>query len=382
MIAELQRQFTEIAGRPGTVFFAPGRINLIGEHTDYSGGFVLPASIGLGTWVAVSPRQDRQVRVRSAAQNESISFSLDEIVRTEPFHWSNYLKGVAWALRQYGYPPAGADLLIENNVPLGSGLSSSASLEVAVASALLSLAGQTMASMRLAQLCQSAENDFVGARCGIMDQFAATHGLHGHALLLNCSTLEWRPVRLSADHRWVVANTMVRHSLASGEYNTRRAEVETLQEALRVALPHRRHLHELSDEDTEQLAARVAAKLACRLRHIVSENRRVQEFVSSLQHHDMSTAGRLLTASHRSLRDDFAVSCRELDVMVDLALQSPGVLGARMLGGGFGGCVLAWVQAEQVESFAADLKRGYRQATGIDPWMHVCDIEPGARQVA
>lgn len=381
MIAELQRQFTEIAGRPGSVFFAPGRINLIGEHTDYSGGFVLPASIGLGTWVAVSPREDDQVRVRSEAQDESVGFSLIEIARAEPFHWSNYIKGVTWALQQHGYPLRGADLLIAGNVPLGSGLSSSASLEVAVASALLSLAGQTMASMRLAQLCQSAENDFVGARCGIMDQFAATHGMRDHALLLNCSTLEWRPVRLPADYRWVVANTMVRHSLASGEYNARRAEVETLQKELRMAFPHR-HLHELNDEDMGQLAARVSEKLARRLRHIVSENRRVQEFVSGLQRQDMSAAGRLLTASHRSLRDDFEVSCRELDVMVDLALQSPGVLGARMLGGGFGGCVLAWVQAEQVESLAAGLKRGYRHATGIDPWIHVCDIEQGARQVA
>lgn len=382
MIAELKQKFAAATGVPGTVFFAPGRINLIGEHTDYSDGFVLPASIGLGTWVAMAPRNDRQVRVHSEAQDETAAFSLDALQRCDVFHWSRYVEGVAWALQRHGYRVQGADLWIASSVPLGSGLSSSASLEVAVALALLGMTESNIPPMQLAQICQSAENDFVGARCGLMDQFAATHGLRDHALLLNCSTLEWRPVALPVNYRWVVANTMVRHSLASGEYNVRRAEVETLQDTLHRELPHCAQLHQLHGEDYERFAAGLPAHLRRRLRHIVGENTRLLEFVAHLQYGDMAAAGRLLNTSHQSLRDDFEVSCGELDTMVTLAGRLPGALGARMLGGGFGGCVLALVEAGQVSAFVGDLQEAYARSTGIDAWIHVCDIEQGARRIA
>lgn len=382
MIAELRQKFSAVAGVPGTVFFAPGRINLIGEHTDYSGGFVLPASIGLGTWVAAAPRNDRQIRVHSEAQHETAVFSLETLRRSDVFHWSRYVEGIAWALQRQGRFIQGADLLIASSLPLGSGLSSSASLEVAVALALLGTTEPNIPPMQLAQICQSAENDFVGARCGLMDQFAATHGLRDHALLFNCSTLEWRPVALPEKYRWVVANTMVRHSLASGEYNVRRAEVEALQDKLHRELPHCAQLHRLHDADLTRFAAGLSARLRKRLRHIVGENARVLEFVAHLQHGDMAAAGRLLNASHQSLRDDFEVSCGELDTMVALAGRIPGVLGARMLGGGFGGCALALVEAGQVDSFVGGLQEAYARSTGIDAWIHVCDIEQGARRIA
>jgi galactokinase len=247
--------------------------------------------------------------------------------------------------------------------------------------ALLGNNEQAIPPMQLAKICQSAENDFVGARCGLMDQFIATHGMRDHALMLNCATLDWQPIPLPASHRWAVANTMVRHSLASGEYNARRAEVEELQSHLRQWFPQHRYLHQLSSEEMEHLASRLSSKLARRLRHVVSENRRVSDFVLCLQTGNMRAAGATLAASHRSLREDFEVSCRELDVMVELASQLPGVLGARMLGGGFGGCVLALIEEAHVETSIAQLRSAYRQETGLDPWLHVCDIEQAARRM-
>ena len=252
-ISDLQQRFQAFAGRPGRVAFAPGRINLIGEHTDYSAGFVLPASLALGTWTVAAPRDDRNVRVLSEGQHETEMFPLDVTPKAASKRWSDYVAGVTWALQQAGCKLRGADLLIASDVPMGSGLSSSAALEVSVAYALLTISDASLSPLEIARACQRAENEFVGARCGIMDQFAATHGQPGRALMLDCADYSWQSAPLPATHRWVVANSLVKHAVAHGEYNVRRAESEELIECMRRRIPQRARLAELSGAETNEL---------------------------------------------------------------------------------------------------------------------------------
>jgi galactokinase len=373
-IDELQQRFQAFAGRPGRVAFAPGRINLIGEHTDYSAGFVLPASLALGTWTVAAPRDDRNVRVLSEGQHETQLFSLDVTPRAAQKRWSDYVAGVTWALQQAGCKLRGADLLIASDVPMGSGLSSSAALEVSVAHALLAIANASLSPLDIARACQRAENEFVGARCGIMDQFAATHGQPGRALMLDCADYSWRSAPLPAAHRWVVANTMVKHALAHGEYNVRRAEAEELIDYARRRVPQRSRLAELSSAETNELMAGLPATLGRRLRHIVGENQRVHEAYAALNSGDVTLLGKLLYASHESLRNDYEVSCRELDVLVEIASGVPGVLGARMIGGGFGGCTLTLVEQTQVTTLREQLRLNYVQQTGREPATYICEF--------
>jgi galactokinase len=372
--SELQQRFQSFAGREGRVAFAPGRINLIGEHTDYSAGFVLPASLALGTWTVAAPRADRKVRVLSESQQETEVFALDVAPAAARNRWSDYVAGVAWALQQAGCSLRGADLLFTSDVPLGSGLSSSAALEVSVAYALLAVADASSSPLEIARACQRAENEFVGARCGIMDQFAATHGQPDRALLLDCADYAYQPAPLPPACRWVVANTMVRHQLAHGEYNVRRAEAEQLVECMRRLLPHRSRLAELSIGETHELMEGLPSTLARRLRHIVGENRRVHEAFAALGAGNVTLLGQLLLASHESLRADYDVSCRELDVLVEIAQRVPGVAGARMIGGGFGGCTLTLVEAQHAEELVARLRTDYVQITGREPATYICEF--------
>ena len=351
------------------VFFAPGRINLIGEHTDYTGGFVLPAAIQFGTWIAAHARADRVVRVHSATQNETVEIRLDVEPRQARKHWSDYAAGVVWALQvqHRELQLCGAELLIHNDVPLGAGLSSSASMEVCVALALLGVAGLELGTLDIAVACQRAENEFAGARCGIMDQFIATHARPDHAVLLDCDSLESRVIPLARTHRWIVANTGVRHALAGGEYNQRRAECEEVLAQMARQYPQRRLVRKLQRHEQAVLAALLSPKAARRLAHLCSENRRVGEMVEALERREMTRAGELLLASHASLRDDFEVSCTELDLMIAVARRQPGVLGARMMGGGFGGCTLTLVESEASERVIQAMRRDYRAGTGIGP---------------
>lgn len=381
-LVDLQQRFRAFAGQSGRIAFAPGRVNLIGEHTDYSAGFVLPASLAAGTCVVAAPRDDRTVRAFSENQGELASFSLDIEPAQARGQWSDYVAGVVWALQRSGRPLRGADVLIASELPIGSGLSSSAALEVATAHALLAVAGLQMAPLEIALACQAAENQFVGARCGIMDQFIATHGQRDHALLLDCESFAWRAVPLPATHRWIVANTMVRHALAHGEYNLRRAECEQIASLALRKLPHRRRLAELSAPEVERLAQELSPTSAGRLRHVVGENARVHAAVGALESGDAATLGKLLTASHVSLRDDFEVSCRELDAMVDLALQLPGVAGARMIGGGFGGCTLSLVEASQARNVLRELPIQYAHAMGVEPAVYECEFGGAAGMLA
>jgi len=373
-IGDLQQRFQAFSGRSGRVAFAPGRINLVGEHTDYSAGFVLPASLALGTWTVAAPRADRVIRVFSEGQPEIETLPLDVTPRAAKKSWSDYVTGVAWALQQAGCKLRGADLLITSDVPMGSGLSSSAALEVSVAHALLTVAEASLSPLEIARACQRAENDFVGARCGIMDQFAATHGEPGRALLLDCADYSWKSAPLPTTHFFVVANTMVRHALAHGEYNVRRAESEELVDFMLRCMPQRRRLAELTDAEMNELIRELPATLARRLRHVVSENRRVHEAYAALESGNVALLGRLLAASHESLRNDYQVSCRELDLLVEIARDVPGVVGARMIGGGFGGCTLSLVEAEHVENLLDRLRLNYVQSTGKEPATYICEF--------
>lgn len=381
-VSDLQQRFQGFAGRPGRVAFAPGRINLIGEHTDYSAGFVLPASLALGTWSVAAGRDDARIRVLSEGQQETQEFPLDVTPGAARKRWSDYVAGVAWALQQAGCALRGADLLIASDVPMGSGLSSSAALEVSVAYALLAVANAALSPLEIAHAGQRAENEFVGARCGIMDQFAATHGQAGRALMLDCADYSWRAAPLPATHRWVVGNTMVRHALAHGEYNARRAEAEELVECMRRQLPQRSRLADLTDAEMSELMRGLSPTLARRLRHIVSENRRVHEAYAALDSGNVAQLGQLLFDSHESLRTDYEVSCRELDTLVDIARGAPGVVGARMIGGGFGGCTLTLVEAQHSENLRNQLRLHYVQRMGREPATYICEFGGAGGMVA
>jgi galactokinase len=323
----------------GRTFRAPGRVNLIGEHTDYNDGLVMPAAIDFATYVDVSARADRRLAVHSENYSETVEFDLDDPEPRARGHWSDYVLGVAKMLDANG-----ADLRIRSDVPMGAGLSSSAALEVAVALALLR---SDMDRTALAKLCQRAENEFVGVRCGIMDQFSACHARAGNALMLDCRTLEHRFVPLPAGVTLVIANTMVRHSLAAGEYNRRRAECEE------GSAHFGRSLRDVTIAELEREGRGLSDLVYRRCRHVISENARVIAAAAALEGGDLLNFGELMYQSHRSLRDDFEVSCAELDTLVEIAAAVPGVVGSRMTGGGFGGCTISLVRDEHVDAFRA-----------------------------
>jgi len=363
-------------GRP-TIYQAPGRVNLIGEHTDYNDGFVMPAAIAMYTRVAVAPRLDGKLVVRSENFSEEAEFWLDQLPARGSGHWSDYVAGVAKVLAESGLRCTGANLLICGDVPLGAGLSSSASLEVAIGYALMDLAGQKPDRTRLAQLCQRAENEFVGARCGIMDQFVASHGKRDHALLLDCRSLEYRLLPLREDVRLVICNTMVRHAVAGGEYNQRRAECEAGVKGLSKQFPVVRALRDATLEQLAQLNSELPDKIFRRCRHVITENTRVTAAAAALTRNDIAAFGDLMRESHRSMRDDFEISCAELDLMVQLAEQAKGVYGARMTGGGFGGCTINLVHAGCVDAFQESVSEGYERAIGRKPEIYICSPADG-----
>ena len=379
---ELASRFLSLFGTTARVFRAPGRVNLIGEHTDYNDGFVMPAAVGFFTWVAASPRNDRKLVVHSENFGEQREFSLDDIHAQGGHEWSDYVLGVAKMVETSGRRIPGANLLIHGNVPLGAGLSSSASLEVAVASALLDVSKSKINLKDLSLLCQRAENEFVGARCGIMDQFIASHGKHDQALLLDCRSLDYRLLPMPTEVQLVICNTMVRHSVAAGEYNKRRAECE---EGVRILAKHRNEIKALRDatlDDLDKYVAELPEVVLRRCRHVISENARVARMAEALERGELKQLRDLMHESHRSLMHDFEVSCSELDAMVHLAGQVEGVYGARMTGGGFGGCTVNLVQTEQVDTFKAHVTSGYQKLTNQTPEVYVCTAVDGVQQVA
>lgn len=379
-IESLKQSFRDAYGREPQIFRAPGRVNLIGEHTDYNEGFVMPAAIEFATWVAVAVRPDSRINVRSQSYKDSASFDLRD--KNQPRHdWPDYVIGVIEQIKLSGQPFSGADILIHGEVPIGAGLSSSAAIEVAVGLALLTLNRLPISRVDLALLCQRAENQFVGMRCGIMDQFISCNGRRDHALMLDCRNLEYKLLPLSQSARMVICNTMVKHEHASGEYNLRRSACEKGVEILRQHLPHIRSLRDVSPEVLERYQHKIPEMIYRRCRHVVTENARVERAAAMLEADDLKGFSKLMAASHQSLRDDYEVSCRELDIMVEIATRQPGVYGARMTGGGFGGCTINLVALDHAENFKKQIAIAYEKATGLKSEIYISAAAEGAAQV-
>ena len=374
----LTARFREMFGTEMRIFRAPGRVNLIGEHTDYNDGFVMPAAIGFYTWVAAAKREDRVLEAYSDHFDEKITLSLDALTGPPSRHWSDFIRGVAATLQRAGHRLSGANLVIHGEVPVGAGLSSSASLEVATALALTQTSGIVLPRLELAKLCQAAEHEYVGTRCGIMDQFIATFGAFGNALMLDCRLLEYQLLPVRQDLRLVVCNSMVSHEHASGEYNRRRADCETGVKLLAQHLAEVRALRDIDFAELEKHKHVLPSSIYRRCRHVVTENQRVLGAAKALHSQDPDRFGHLMYESHASLRDDYEVSCKELDLLVNQAASSPGVFGARMTGGGFGGCTVNLVRTDCAAAFKARIARTYEEATGIAPEVYICEPAQGA----
>lgn len=364
--------------RPEVVARAPGRVNLIGEHTDYNDGFVLPVAIDRAVYVAASARADDRVTLVAADFGERVGFVLDRIERDPAHAWSNYPRGVAWVLQSRGLRLSGMDAAIHGDVPIGAGLSSSAALEVATAKAMQTLSGFILADVELALAAQEAENRFVGMQCGIMDQFISVLGRRDHALLIDCRSLEHRAVPMPAGYKVVVADTMRRRGLVDSEYNRRRAQCEEGVRLLRQRLGGIAALRDVTPAQLEEHREVLPEVIYRRCRHVVRENERVLEAVAALGASDAATFGRLMLQSHASLRDDYEVSSPELDFLVDAALDIGGAVGARMTGAGFGGCIVSLVRQGAVGPFAEELQRRYSEWSGVVPEIYVCGAEQGA----
>jgi len=380
-VASLGERFQSLYGVSPRVFRAPGRVNLIGEHTDYNDGFVMPAAIEFYTWVAIAPNKEARLRVYSEQFGETVDLPLNELVGPPRRHWSDYVRGVAGVLQAAGYELRGADLVISGEVPLGAGLSSSAAIEVSTAMALASVSGLELNRLEIAKLCQRAEHEYTGTRCGIMDQFISAFGHAARALMLDCRSLEYSLLPLPADIRMVICNSMVKHQLASGEYNLRRADCETAVSILSRHFPGITALRDVTPEDVERHKAELPEVVYRRARHVVTENQRVLDAAAALTSGDIAQFGRLMYESHFSLRDDYEVSCEELNILVDIASKLEGVFGARMTGGGFGGCTINMVAAGAVEAFQARIIERYQASTGKAPAVYVCSAAEGAGPV-
>ncbi|HXC72999.1 MAG TPA: galactokinase [Pyrinomonadaceae bacterium] len=363
------------------VFRAPGRVNLIGEHTDYNDGFVMPAAIDFYTWVRVSPLDTRKLRIKSQNYGEEVEVDLDDPNIAARGHWSDYPIGVAVMLERAGHRLRGAHLEIRGEVPIGSGLSSSAAIEVATACALTAISGLEIDRRELALICQRAENEFVGARVGIMDQFVSLFGQAHKALLLDCRSLEFKLLPVPDNVRLIICNTMVKHVLASSAYNERRAQCEAGVKHLQRAVPHVKALRDVTREQLEQYGRDMPEVVYRRCRHVITENERVLAAANALERRDLKEFGTLMAESHRSLRDDYEVSSAELDLMVELAQPIEGVYGARMTGGGFGGCTVNLVAVEQRDEFRARVADGYERAMKIKPEIYICTPSDGAEEV-
>jgi galactokinase len=372
---EFERRFT---GTP-VVVRAPGRVNLIGEHTDYNDGFVLPVAINRDVLMAVAPRSDQRVRLYSLNFETVSEFDLNHIEKDPADAWGNYVRGVAQQLRAEGLALSGMEGVVEGNVPIASGLSSSAALEVASAVAFQAVSGFEMDRVRMALLCQRAERAFMGVQVGIMDQFISCLGKAGHALFVDCRSLEYETVPLhAAGHVFMVADSRRSRELAASEYNVRRAQCEQAVAGLQESLPEIRALRDVSPAEFLRHSAGLDLVPARRARHVVHEDARVMEAIQCLRAGQLVEFGRLMNESHESLRFDYEVSSRELDVLVGAARSVEGCLGSRLTGAGFGGCTVSLVRAEAVPEFERRVTREYRERTGREAAIYVCTAEEGA----
>jgi galactokinase len=382
---EIESRFRELFGMEPTMLVrAPGRVNLIGEHTDYNDGFVFPAAIDRDVLIAASPRNDRQVRACALNFNQSSTFTLDDVQpATEGRErWSNYLRAMAWVLHEEGLGTQGMNCVTLGDVPLGAGLSSSAAMLVAGGLAFAAGAGLELEPVRLALLAQRAEREFVGVNVGIMDQFISALGQKDHALLIDTRSLTYEAVPLpQSGVSIVIADTNKKRGLVDSEYNTRRAECEQAVEILKEFLPEIKALRDVTLEDFERYADKLPEVTRRRARHVVTEDARTLEGVAALKAGDIARFGQLMNASHTSLQDDYEVSCKELDALAEAARSIEGVYGARMTGAGFGGCTVSLVATEAVENFQREVPELYRQATGLSTTIIVTRASQGAQRL-
>jgi galactokinase len=379
---DLAQKFQQFYEREPRLFRAPGRVNLIGEHTDYNGGFVLPMAIDREVAVGIAERSDRKIRVHSANFEETAEFDLNVEKERKKGFWLNFIEGVARILERKSVRLTGADLLIWSDVPGGAGLSSSAALETAVGLALSEISGNTIDRTTLALVGQQTEHEFVGAKVGIMDQFVSANAKAGHALLLDCRSLEFEHVPLNTkDVAIVICDTNVKHNLAASEYNTRRAECEKGVEILKEFLPDISQLRDVSVEEFEKFAGKLPVTICRRCRHVVTEIERTLKAAQALRQNDLIEFGSLMWLSHASLRDDYEVSCKELDLLVGIASECEGVLGARMTGGGFGGSTVNLVKRDKLDDFKQKISTEYQQRTGIEPTILVSEAAGGASEI-
>lgn len=362
---------------------APGRVNLLGEHVDYNDGFVLPCAIDRVVTIAANPRNDRQVHLTALDLNQSVAFDLDQLDAKKDLAgrplpgWATYPAGVAWVLQKHGYAIEGVDAWFTSNVPIGSGLSSSAAVEVAFATLWRAVGGWQADQMTIAQRCQEAENQYVGVNCGLMDQFASAEGVEGHALYLDTRSLEWHPVPMPKGLAIVIADSKVRRSLANSAYNERRASCEEAVRLLKADLPGIRALRDVTPEQFHQLAGKLPEIIHKRAQHVVEECARVEKAVELLKAGDGAGFGKLMYEGHASLRDLYEVSIPELDALVNIASGLPGCLGARLTGAGFGGCTVNLVEEDRAESFVEQLKAKYLEATGKSADVYLCRASQG-----
>lgn len=370
---EVVRAFTDAYGEPpALVARAPGRVNLIGEHTDYNDGFVLPMAIDRAVWIALRPSEGGVVRVRSLDFGETQEFRLDHLA-SDGNGWIEYVQGMAWVMCKRSRALHGWEGVTAGDVPIGAGLSSSAALELATARAFAAVSGLPWDAREMALAAQTAENQWVGVMCGIMDQMISAAGEAGHALLIDCRSLETRSVPLPAGTSVVILDTSTRRGLVDSAYNDRRAHCEAAAHALGVEA-----LRDVSVDELERRGGELEPLIRRRARHVVTENARTLEAAAAMERGDAARMGVLMNESHASLRDDFEVSRKELDVMVELAQAHPAAFGARMTGAGFGGCAVALVRAAEAEAFAVSVAAAYQSATGLEPKLYVCSASAGA----
>lgn len=382
----VRQQFTARFGAsPAQIALAPARVNLLGEHVDYNDGFVMPAAIDRATYLAFSPSVGDQSMLLAVDFNEEVMFTAQSIqTKTDVYgsplpEWARYPAGVLWALQEAGLNAPGIDAVFASDVPRGAGLSSSASVEMTFAVAWQALGGWELAPMRRALLGQKAENEYVGVKCGIMDQFASACGVADHLLLLDCRSLDWRALPIPPQVAIVIADTSVRRKLTASGYNERRQACEGAIAALSRDLPGIRALRDVSVPDFNRLCAGLPELVEKRARHVVEEIERSRQAAGLLERGDVAAFGRLMNACHASLRDLYEVSTPELDAMAAIAQGLPGCLGARLTGAGFGGCTVNLVEKTAAGAFAASLAEGYARATGLTPEIYICRAADGAR---
>jgi len=372
--------YRKSAGRDAeAAAYAPGRVNLIGEHTDYNDGFVLPAAVDRGVALAACRLTGDRFTLHAVDLGQSCTFSRLALQRDPQYPWADYFKGVVWALGKRGLDVPACEAIVTGDIPQGAGLSSSAAYEVATALLLQRLGGFELPALDVAKLAREAENGFVGVACGIMDQMASLFGKQGRALLLDCRSLAHEMVEIPPGLKIVAVGSGVRHSLASSEYNKRRAECDEGVRILSASLPGIRALRDVTPESLALLLAKLPSVVAKRCRHVVSEDARVLQAVAAMGSGDTGRLKTLMAESHASLRDDYEVSCPELDVLVDLALPLPYCHGARLTGAGFGGSTVNLVEADAVESFSRTITSGYRERCGRPAEIRVFEPSAGAR---